>query len=93
MITTPKDEAAILTLVERFEKQRLPRALDIKKRVDAGERLSDTDLSFLNEVFADSRHVRTLAARAPEWQELYTRAISLYKEIMDKALENERQGD
>ncbi len=32
--------------------------------------------------------MKTLIDRHPEYQDLYTRAVRLYKEITDKALEN-----
>lgn len=85
-----KEKGIIFTLVERFRKQRLPRALDIKKRVDAGELLTDEELHFLEEVNKEARSSEPLIDRHPEWLELYTKAVHLHKEIIEKALENEK---
>ena len=84
------DAGVLYTLVDRFNSQRLPRALDLKEKVDAGETLSDLDLQFLEEVFADANKMRPLAERHPEYHELIARAIHLYKEILDKAMENQK---
>jgi hypothetical protein len=88
-----KDEGVIAVLMERLEKQRLPRALDLKEKVDAGEVLADLDITFLEEVFADASKVGPLVDRHPEYQELATRLISLYKHITAKALENQKSAD
>jgi hypothetical protein len=40
------DTATIQALLERLVKFRLPRTLAIKKRVDAGECLTDSDIQF-----------------------------------------------
>jgi hypothetical protein len=92
MTDTSHDAGVIQTLVERLSNQRLPRALDLKAKVDAGGTLSDFDLQFLEEVFADAQHIRPLVERHPEYQELAARVIHLYKEILDKAMENEKNG-
>ena len=90
MKKSSKDAGAIAMLVERFEKQRLPRALALKDKVDRGEVLDNSDIEFLERVFEDSQHIRPLVAKHPEWNSLVASATSLYKEITDKALSNEQ---
>ena len=89
MAESTDDTGVILALLERFETQRLPMALALKEKVDRGETLDDIDTGYLEEVFKDAMQVQTLIDRHPEYQELYARAVHLYKEITDKALENE----
>ena len=85
-----KDDAGtIQVLLERLEKWRLPRALELKARVDAGERLNDSDIQFLKNVFEDASTVQRMAAKNPKYQPLVSQMMSLYDEITRKALENE----
>lgn len=85
------DDLGIATVVlERLEKERLPRALDMWAKVDAGERLDDMDIAFLDRVLADSEEMRAYIVRHPEYEELASRVARLYEEITAKALENER---
>ena len=91
MTDTSRDPGVIQALVERLNSQRLPRALELKKKVDAGEVLGEYDLSFLESVFHDAETIKPLVGRNPEYQQLVARAIHLYKEILDKAMENEKK--
>ena len=86
-----KDKGIIFMVLERFNKQRLPRALDLKKRVDSGELLSEFDHQFLKEVFADANRIKPLVDRNPEYKELYEKAYNLWKGIIDKDLENQKK--
>lgn len=89
MRDSPKDAGTIQVLLERLNTQRLPRALDLKSKVDRGERLEEHDMQFLKSVFEDAGSAQALAAKHPEFQPLVARLISLYGEITRKGLENE----
>jgi hypothetical protein len=90
MSESSEDLGLITVLLQRLETQRLPRALALKEKVDRGELLDDFDLGFLEEVFADTSSIRPFLAQHPEYQELAARMMHLYKEITDKALQNEK---
>lgn len=88
MAESSKDAGIIQVLLERFERQRLPRLLELKEKVDKGEMLDEWDTTYLEEVFEDAREAKPLVDQHPEIQDLYARAVHLYKEITEKALEN-----
>jgi len=90
--SSSKDAGTIQVLLERLNTQRLPRALDLKSKVDRGERLDNDDIQFLQMVFEDASSAQRLAAKHSEFQELVGRLISLYSEITSKGLENEKGG-
>lgn len=91
MSESSRDQGVIQVLLELIETQHLPRAMDLKKKVDAGERLDRYDMQFLESVFADVRQVSPLVKRHPEYEKLAASVLHLYKEITEKAIENEKK--
>lgn len=92
MVEPTEDDGTIVALLERFRTQRLPRALDIKEKVDQGQRLDDGDIAFLEMVLADAKRVTPLLDSHPDFRDLAARTMHLYNEITKQALKNEEQG-
>ncbi len=86
-----KDKGIIFTLLERFNKQRLPRALALKKKVDSGELLNDYDHKLIKEVQHDAKQIRSLVKRNPEYMDLTAKIINLWTEIIEKDIENQKK--
>jgi len=84
------DAGLIATLLERLEKQRLPRLLALKEKVDAGEALDDLELEFMGQAIADAQDILPIIDRHPEYQQLTTQVVTLYKDISEKALQLEK---
>ena len=86
MNNSTTDTGLIEVLLERLEKQRLPKLLTINEKVDAGKPLDDIELEFLENSIKDARKAIPLIDRNPGYQHLAAQVMALYKEIIDKAL-------
>ena len=86
-----KDKGVIMVLLDRFNKQRYPRFLAMKEKVDAGELLDDFDLNFIKQVEKDSSQIRSLIERNPEYKELAAEVLGRLDDIIEKDIENRKQ--
>lgn len=84
-----EDTGVIEAVLHRLNEYRLPRLLDLKKRVDSGETLTDSDIDFLEQVLEDGRAIDALIKRRPEVQPLAAKVAALHNEIVTKGVENE----
>ena len=84
-------EIGVLTAVaERLANRRVPKLIAMKDKVDHGIPLADNELAFLKKTVKDSNQIIGLVDKHPEYQEIAIKAIELYKEIVDKALQLEK---
>ena len=90
MAQVSKDLGVIAVLAKRMVEERLPKALELKERVDRGEVLNELDLNFLEQVVTDANQARPLMKDNPRVLEVAGRMLELYKEISAKALENQK---
>ena len=86
-----KDRGTILALIERFNTQRLPVALALKKKVGSGQLLDQSEHKRLYQVEDDLNKVRALVERNPEYQGLAIKILNLWTEITKKEVENQKK--
>lgn len=91
MTDTTNDNGMIQVLLDRFNSQRFPRALELKAKVEGGGRLEQFEVDYLADVLNDIRAIKGLVDRHPEYQALVVKGMQLYTEITEKALANEKQ--
>ncbi len=80
----------LMALMVRLEKQRLPRLLEMKEKVNRGEVLDERELSFLKKVSVDARRIEPIMDQQPQFQNVFVKLVGLYEEIISKDLENEK---
>jgi hypothetical protein len=86
-------EGAITALLDRGIKFQIPRALEIKSKMSAGELISDHDIAYLLALLKDGQHAIPQVDAHPELQALSAQLVELYYEITGEALENERRAN
>lgn len=90
MTDTSKDLGVAFVLLNKWTEETLPKALEIKERLDRGEQLDHWDIEFLETLYQRAEQIKPLMDRNPEYQQVYAQAVHLYKQITDQALANEK---
>lgn len=89
-MNSPIDDLGVITAVlKHLEMEAIPRALAIKLEVDAGQKLSEPDLFFFEEVLAEMGKFLHVIDRHPEFQLVTEKIVTLYHQITEKALKNQ----
>lgn len=92
-MSDPRTELGVVqALLDRLVKHCLPRLVDIKQRVDDGQKLSDTDIEFLRESLEDAKETSRHVMQHPELEALASRVGALHADIIRAGTENERRG-
>ena len=74
--------------IDNMAEQALPRLHDIKKKVDTGGKLSEVDILFMSQVTHYAQRSKLRIDRFPEWDKYIAEMLHLYREIVDKAIDN-----
>ena len=90
MEQSKKDELIIAAALNRLTNENLPRTLSLKKKVDAGEVLSEYDHKFLRRVLGNADDLNAVLERNPEYMELRSKAVGLVHDILAKSADNEK---
>lgn len=85
-----EDRATLTAVLKRFTRFRLPRALEIRERLNQGGTLTEMDMQFLDRVFEAAKDVMPIVERNPEYQPLAAQAVEIIHEITSLALEYEQ---
>ena len=83
------DEGLMTVLLDRYKNQRLPVAEALLKKVEAGDKLNDSDLSFLKETSKIVDEIKPLLDRHPECNAIAAQMMNLCSQIAKKGLSNE----
>ncbi len=90
-IDLKQEHAGVLqSLLQEFERHRLPRILRLKDKVDRGEAINQVDFEFLCKEVNDACITKHLIVNYPELEEFCLRVGHMFKELCDKAVENEK---
>ena len=86
------EEGTIAVMLEQ-SRRRIPNLLAIKKRLEAGGTLGDTEISHLEDIFQGAGKILAIVDNHPELHQISGKIVNLYTEIMKMAVENEEKGE
>ena len=87
------DQGVIYVVIEHFARHLYPRALEMQRKLEAGGRLTDSEVEHVEQVIEDAKLLRPLVERHPEHHELAEAVLELYTNIARRAWQNENAYD
>ncbi len=87
---TKKEQGVVKAVLDRFNNQRLPALIEMKKHVDGGGLLSDSAIRLLEDSIEEAKSGQHFAEKHSEFETLIAQVSSLYQQITAKALENQK---
>ena len=86
------EEAGTLTaILQNFNDHNFKRLTDIRDSVNQGNLLTDSELEFLEGMYERAKRASSLVSRHDDYHELFGKVVSIYDEVSEKAMENEKK--
>jgi len=76
-------------LLQRLMSIRVPRIIEIKKRLDEGEKLSEQNINYLQRILRETRENKKYFDKVPEMEQFYIKLVHYYHKLITQAVENE----
>lgn len=80
----------IYAVLKEFSEHRIPRLIQMEAEVKSGVKLSELDMSFLEECLAMTKGSSHFAKKHPEYEKLVGQVASMYHKIATEALDAEK---
>jgi hypothetical protein len=90
MAVIDRETGILVTLVDRFIMLSLPRALTLRKKVRQGALLADMEIISLKALIQEALDNQHYVDERPEMHHVFLHATTLYCEIADRAIFNEK---
>jgi hypothetical protein len=89
MTQDERNAALVSAMLRHLNTRQLPKLFAMKERLDRGERVDPEDIRYIHDCLRHTLWVRYLCERHPDLRAICTHVTGLYKDITERALENE----
>jgi hypothetical protein len=89
-----KELCVITMLLKRLEEDSIPTVLDMRRKVDRGERLTDAEIEYLERILSDAETfgLSRLLEHHPDYSRLVGAFFSLCGQVIESDLRGEEKG-